>query len=172
MSRINSVTFCGVETAGSISKLASGPTEPTTIANPSLRDSGAETAGSVAKLGINGLSFRGSGAETAGSISKKDEPVLCPNCSNPVSFRGRDYEEKKGVSALGVVGILAAVTAASVVALAYGHKNDVINKMSDGKMKDLLKKIAPAAEKCHEWCSKAKTMTVECWEKITGKAKK
>lgn len=173
MNSISSISFRGGETAGSISKLTSSTKEPT--GSIVTKGSGGETAGSVSKLAAyqnspSVLSFRGSGGETAGSVSKKDLPVpeTCPTCGGNVSFRGYDYEEKKGMSAVGVIGSLAAVTAAAVIGLAYAHKTDVIGKMGEGKMKDLLKKIQPATEQCYKWCSSAKTKGTECWKKFIG----
>ncbi len=139
------------------------------ISNVSFR--GGETAGSISKLRAsqNGISFRSSGGETAGSISNNDlpKPNPCPTCGG-VSFRGRDYEEKKGMSALGVIGTLAAVSAAAVVGLAYTHKTGIIGKMKDGKFKDLLKKIEPATEQCYKWCKIAKDKGLEYWNKFIG----
>ena len=133
---------------------------------------GGETAGSISKLGRfqNGISFRGSGSETAGAISNNDtpKPNPCPTCGDSVNFKGRDTKEKKGMSALGVIGTLAAVSAAAVVGLAYTHKTDVINKMGEGKMKDLLKKIEPATEKCYDWCKIIKDKGLEYWNKFIG----
>ena len=173
MNSISSISFRGGETAGSISKLTSSTKEPeNTVVT---KGSSGETAGSVAKLGMyqnlcDTVSFCGSSGETAGSVAKKDAPMptQCPTCGGNVNFRGNNYEEKKGMSALGVMGGLAAVAVAAIGGLAYAHKTDVIGKMSDGKMKDFLKKAEPATEQCHKWCTTIKTKSVEGWEKLKG----
>ena len=172
MNSISSISFRGGETAGSISKLTSSAKEPT--GSIVTKGSGGETAGSISKFGMyqkntsGVLSFRG--GETAGSVSKKDLPVpeTCPTCGGNVSFRGYDYEEKKGPSAIGVIGTLAGITAAAVIGLAYAHKTDVIGKMSEGKVKTYLEKAKPVTEQCYKWCSSIKTKSVEYWDKFKG----
>ena len=168
MNSINNINFRGGETAGSISKLAPAGNEQ--MSKFLLRNQGTEVLAPTPKLApaltADTVNFCG-GGETVGSISNRKEPVECPTCGN-VSFQGYDNEEKKGMSALGVVGVLTAVAATGVLALAYGHKKEVFKDLGDGKLNDLLKKLGPAAETCHKWCSTAKTKCLECWEKITG----
>ena len=174
MNSISSISFRGGETAGSISKLTSSTKEPSNTVV--TKGNGGETAGSISKLAVyqnspSVLSFRITGGETAGSVSKKDKPVptQCPTCGGAISFCGRDNnKEKKGMSAIGIVGTLAAVSAAAVIGLAYAHKTDVIGKMSEGKVKDFLKKLKPATEKCDKWCTTVKTKSVEYWDKFKG----
>ena len=81
-------------------------------------------------------------------------------------------KEKKGMSALAVIGTLAAVSAATIIGLSYAHKTDVIGKMSEGKMKDLLLKAKPATEWCHKACSMVKDKSVKYWDKLINIFKK
>ena len=118
--------------------------------------------------GISCVSFRGHGTESTGSIAHRNQPNQCPTCGGSVNFRGHyNYqEEKKGTSTLGVIGGLAALTATAIIALGYAHKTNVLGKMKEGRVKDVLKKIEPSAQKCHEWCSTAKTKGTELWGKV------
>ena len=121
--------------------------------------------------GVNCVCFRGGGTETAGSVAHRNKPQ-CPTCGQGVSFRGRseyDSFEKKGPSAFGVIAGTAAVAALTIGGLAYAHKANAFGKLGEGKVKDLVKKLEPAAKKCHEWCTTAKNKSLECWNKITGK---
>lgn len=129
---------------------------------------------------INSINFRGSGSESTGSIAHNNNPTECPtcgtNCGNAcegkVSFRGsNDYDyyensQKKKTSTLGVVATLAGITIAGIAGLGYAHKTNALNKLKDGKVKNLLAKLEPAGEKCHEWCSTVKTKSSELIDKV------
>ena len=144
MNRISSVSFCGTgsESAGSISY------------NNAMR-------------AHNNTAFRGGGSESSGSMAENPTPVTCPNCDQ-VSFQASaNYEKKKkGVSALGILAGAAVLTAATIVGLGYAHKTNVLSKMNDGKMKEIISKADPACKKCHEWCSSVKTKGTELWGKV------
>lgn len=87
-----------------------------------------------------------------------------------VGFKGYDYDyydkPKKKTSPLLVVGGLLASAAAIIGGLGYAHKTNALSKLNDGKIKDILKKAEPAAKKCHEWCSAAKTKCMELVNKF------
>ncbi len=126
---------------------------------------------------VNFVNFRGSGSESAGSVAYKNNMMECPTCgkdcentcNNKVNFKGYDSFEnsnKKGTSALGVITTLVGIAVAGIVGLGYAHKTNALSKLKDGKIKDMLSKLEPAGEKCHEWCSTAKTKGSECIDKI------
>lgn len=117
-------------------------------------------------------------AETSGSIAYRaynktsNCPPETPNCSS-VNFKGRDdyYEEKGGKAAKVIIG-LAAAAAVVIGGLGIAHKKDVLSKIKNDKVKDILSKAQPAAEKCYEWCSKAKDTGLKGWEKLKSIFKK
>lgn len=119
-------------------------------------------------MSISCVNFRGHGTESTGSIAHRNQPAQCPTCGNGVNFRGHSYayEEKKKTSTVGIIAGLAALTAATIIGLGYTHKTGALNKLKDGKMKDLLKKLEPATEKCYGWCKTTKTKSIELWDKI------
>lgn len=122
---------------------------------------------------VSPITFRAGGGESTGSpayITSVRQETPVPNCPagntncDSVNFRGRDNE--KGNKALGIsLGILGAA-ALIVVGMAYAHKTNAIDKLNDGKFKDLLKKVEPFSKKCEEWCLKIKTKCTEFWDKI------
>lgn len=87
-----------------------------------------------------------------------------------VGFKGYDYDyydkPKKKTSPLLVAGGVLASAAAIIGGLGYAHKTNVLSKLKDGKIKDILKKGEPVAEKCHEWCSAAKVKYTELVNKL------
>lgn len=98
--------------------------------------------------------------EACGSLAygkyNQNCPPENPNC-NQVNFRGReDYYEKKDYTALKAVIGLAGVTALAIGGLGLAHKNNLISKIKNEKLKDFVSKAEPAAEKCYEWCGKVK----------------
>lgn len=118
---------------------------------------------------INCVSFRGHGTESTGSLANKEKPNNCPTCGNPISFRGSDDRfEKEGTSAGKVIGGIALLTLVGIAGLGYAHKAEAFKKLGDGWMKKTIGKLEPAGQKCHEWCTKAKTKGTECWNKFKG----
>ena len=119
-------------------------------------------------MSINCVSFRGHGTESTGSIAHRNQPTQCPTCGNGVNFKGHNqvYEEKNKTSKVGLIAGLVTLTAATIIGLGYAKKTDCINKLKDGKMKDFLKKLEPATEKCYDWCKATKTKGIELWDKI------
>lgn len=143
---------------------------------------------------ISSVSFCGSGSESAGSLAMRDNPDRCPTCgrvnfqgngsestgsladiSNPleqpptdsVNFKGSNQnKKKKGLSVFGAITGIAILAAGSIVGLGYAHKSNAFAKMNDGKIKDILSKLEPAAKKCHEWCATIKSKGLELWGKI------
>ena len=120
---------------------------------------------------ISSINFRGVGAESAGSIARRNNGSSCPTCGAEVNFRSRydsvsiDEPKKKGAKiALWIAGI-AVAAAGTIAALGYGYK-PAIAKLKDGKFKDFIKKLEPAAQKCEGWCGTVKNKGVECWEKV------
>lgn len=118
---------------------------------------------------LNCVSFRGHGSESTGSIAHRNNPTQCPTCGGQVNFRGSDKYEKNGPSAGGVILTLAGITAAGIIGLGYAHKAEVFTKLKDGWMKKTIGKLEPAGQKCHEWCTTAKTKTTELWTKVKDK---
>ena len=135
MSHFNRISFYGGETAGSPAYLSNSRKE--TAGSPAYSSGELkETVGSPAYMS-NRL------RETAGS------PAYLSNVQNTsnidsLNFRGYDSFEKngktkeKGISP--VTAGIGAITATALIigGLAYAHKIDVLSKMKDGKMKDIL----------------------------------
>lgn len=118
-------------------------------------------------MSISCVSFHGHGTESTGSIAHRNNPNQCPTCGKEISFKARDtYGEDKGMSTGGIIATVVGLTATAIIGLGYAHKAEVFNKMKDGKVKDLVLKLKPACEKCHEWCATAKTKSIECWDKL------
>jgi hypothetical protein len=119
---------------------------------------------------INGIAF--CGGETAGSTAYANSVVRAQNGNT--NFRGNyvnsvsDTQNKKSHIPAIIIGT-GISAAAAIVGMAYAHKNNAIEKLSDGKIKDIAKKLEPAGEKCHHWCSQIKTKCEELWGKIGGK---
>ena len=119
-------------------------------------------------------------SETTGSIANSgcvDDsiPQIQQLDNDTVNFRGRqqydeygDPIEKKKKSPLLVGGLVAATAAAVIIGLGYTHKTDVIAKMSDGKIKDILSKLNPVTERCHSWCSWTKGKGTDMYNTIKG----
>ena len=178
MTSISPISFrgSGSESAGSIGYRNNSPettTNTTAETKVNFRGSGTETAGSIANKPTqqpeaDTVQFRGSGAETTGSIAHTDTPSECPNCGNPISFKGSYSDDKKGISTVGIIGSLVAVSAATIIGLGYAHKKGAFKNLSDGWMKKIGEKIEPAAAKCNEWCGIAKKTGIEYWEKLKG----
>jgi hypothetical protein len=119
---------------------------------------------------INKISFYG--GETAGSTayvnSVPHEQNECINFLGNFNSDVTDKHHKKSNVPAIIIGT--GITAATAIAgMAYAHKTNAIEKLSDGKIKDIAKKLEPAGEKCHQWCSQIKTKCEELWEKIIGK---
>ena len=121
-----------------------------------------------------GVSFRG-GGESAGSVAyNRNVADPQPKASevSGVNFKGYDYDyydsPKKKVSPVGVIAGLLVGTAAVIGGLGYAHKANVLSKLKDGKIKDLLKKLTPATEQCYEWCTTVKSKCVQTWDNIKG----
>ena len=187
MTSISPISFCGSgsESAGSIAyrnKPSETATDTETKVN--FRGNGSETTGSIANntnpssiptpptITTDTVQFRGSGAETTGSIAHTNEPSECPSCGAPVNFKGSYKEDKKSVSAVGIIGGLVAITAATIIGLGYAHKKGAFKNLSDGWIKKAGEKVEPVAAKCHEWCGVVKKTGLEWWGKLKGSASK
>ena len=129
---------------------------------------------------MNRISFYGGGSESAGSVADRQtitakqesaggigsriyqqtepEVKLQTLERDTVSFRGDDSDDQKSKSALGVLGTLAFSAAATIVGLACVKKYGLVEKLSDGKFKDLVKNVT---EPCYKWCSYAKENTYD-----------
>ena len=105
-------------------------------------------------------------------------PTTNPQANNvaTLGFRGKEIEgdyfdkPKKKHSPLLTIGGILVGAAAIIAGLGYTHKADLLNRMKDGKFKDVLKKVAdPVTEKCHKWCAAVKTKGLELWNKVFHK---
>jgi len=181
MTSISPISFrgSGSESAGSIAYRNNSPeTTTNTETKVNFRGSGSETTGSIANknnppsiptpITSDTVNFQGSGSETTGSVAHTDKSKECPSCGAPVNFKGSYNEDKKGVSTVGVLGGLVALTAATIIGLGYAHKKGTFKNLSDGWIKKVGEKIQPAAEKCHSWCTTVKKTGLEWWEKCRG----
>lgn len=146
MSIINPINFRGNETVGSPAYLTNSLKE--TVGSPAYLTSALkETVGSPAYLTNN------------------PEAPVNPNFKGYDSFERQEKPDKK--TSMATIGISSLVAAALIIGgLGYAHKVDVLSKMKDGKMKEMLTKIEPIAKVCHEWCSITKTKGNECLEAI------
>lgn len=114
--------------------------------------------------------------EVSGSIAYRAKNTDCPpekpNCYN-LNFKGRDdrYEEK-GEKAVKVIAGLVGAAALVIGGLGIAHKKNVLSKVSNEKVKNVLSKAEPAAEKCYEWCHKIKDTGLKGWDKIKNIFKK
>ncbi len=184
MTSISPISFRGVggESAGSIAYRNNKPEQPTETKPINFRGNGSESTGSIAYTRNNKpeqpvetdtVNFHGNGSESTGSIAHKDKPTECPNCGTQLSFKGKyNNEDKKGVSAVGVIASLAALTAATIIGLGYAHKTGQFTKLGDNWFGQAMKKLEPAGQKCHEWCGAVKKTGLEWWGKLKGSSKK
>lgn len=140
---MNSINFCGGETSGSIAKINN------------KQDNQVIDAESV-------VNFRGKGAESAGSIAKL--PITEPINKDIVSFKGYDREEKKS-SFLGKLLGLTVLSAAVIAGLGYAHKTNIIDKIKNQKLHDLLKNSDKITEPCYNLCVKTKNFCTEYYNK-------
>ena len=82
-------------------------------------------------------------------------PNECPKpqyvTTNFKGYPADSYEssQKKSHPVLAVGGILA-VAALAIAGLGYAHKANWINKLGEGKFKNISETVTG---KCHEWCS-------------------
>ena len=138
---MNSINFRGGETAGSIAKINNKQDNQTIDAN------------SV-------VNFRGKGAESAGSIAIQAEPIN----KDIVSFKGYDREEKKS-SFLGKLLGLTVLSAVVIAGLGYAHKTNIIDKIKNQKLHDILKNSDKITEPCYNLCVKTKNFCTEYYNK-------
>lgn len=136
---MNSISFCGGETAGSVAKLNNDSN--TTIIEPKI-------------------SFRAQGAETAGSISKQN--IDTTPAKDSLAFKGRD--EKKS-SVTGTLFGLVLLAAATVLGLGYAHKTNAVSKIKNEKIKDFLKNSNKITEPCYNACCKIKDFFTKYYDK-------
>lgn len=106
------------------------------------------------------------GGETTGSVGKRtaatDNKELVKPTSfdtvefgDTVNFRGRGDEEKSSiVGKIFKTGMLAALV---VGGLGYAHKANLVGKLKNGKIKDILKKSDVITKPCYEACHYIKT---------------
>ena len=116
----------------------------------------------------------GRGGETTGSIGKR--PVITDNkelvkpasfdtieVGDTVNFKGHSEEGKSSIGgALLKTGIFAALV---VGGLGYAHKTNVVDKLKNGKIKDILKKSDTITKPCYDACHYVKTNV----KKLVGK---
>lgn len=120
------------------------------------------------------------GAESTGSpayatsVSNVPRPQYSSQQLNrdTVCFRSQAYAQpkKKNTFLKWVLG-LTATAAVAFAGLAYAHNTKALSKLSDGKLKDFLKKGEPLAEKCYNLYKTGKDKCVECWNKVFKKNK-
>ena len=106
------------------------------------------------------MNFRGKGAESAGSIAIQAEPIN----KDIVSFKGYDREEKKS-SFLGKLLGLTVLSAAVIAGLGYAHKTNIIDKIKNQKLHDILKNSDKITEPCYNLCVKTKNFCTEYYNK-------
>ena len=115
------------------------------------------------------------GGETTGSVGKRtaatDNKELVKPASfetveigDTVNFRGRGDEKSSIGGKIIKTGMLAALV---VGGLGYAHKADLVGKLQDGKIKDILKKSDVITKPCHEACHTIKKYWVELFDAIT-----
>lgn len=136
---MNSISFCGGETAGSVAKLNNDST--TTIIEPKI-------------------SFRAQGAETAGSISKQN--IDTTPAKDTLTFKGRD--EKKS-SVAGTLFGLVLLAGATIFGLGYAHKTNAVSKIKNEKIKDFFKNSNKITEPCYNACCKTKDFFTKYYDK-------
>ncbi len=115
--------------------------------------------------------------ETTGGVGEKPVQVdsakvdKTPECDT-VCFRGKEVQEKKGTSFLG--GLMMTVGAAALVigGLGCAHKYKVLDRLNEGKLKEILSKSEPVLNTCHEWCAKVKGLARQGYEKVASLFKK
>lgn len=109
------------------------------------------------------------GSESAGSVAYRMNNQAYPQTPkySNMNFRGRDdYYEERGSKGLKVLLGLAGATVLVIGGLGIAHKKDVLSKISNEKVKNILSKAKPAAETCYKWCHKVKKTLVNNWDKI------
>lgn len=105
------------------------------------------------------------GGETTGSVGKRpavdDNKQLVKPASfdtveigDTVNFRGRGDEKSSIGGKILKTGMLAALV---VGGLGYAHKADLVGKLKNGKIKDILKKSDVITKPCYEACHYIKT---------------
>ena len=114
--------------------------------------------------------------ESAGSIAqnpkvKYEKPPVTEPQGDTVSFRGKAEGKKKGGFFKKLLG-LAAIAGVVIGGAGYAHKANLVGKLGEGKIKNLLSKTEPFTKKCYEWCKTLKTKGVEIIEAIKGKFSK
>jgi hypothetical protein len=115
---------------------------------------------------INGIVF--CGGETAGSTAYSRGMQQYSSCNT--NFRGypQTNSQKESTSIGTVIGLTTIVSAASILGLAYAHKNNTFNKIENAQIKNILQKLEPAGKQCYEWCSKIKKTGLDLWNKVRG----
>lgn len=125
-------------------------------------------------MSIKCVSFRG--GESTGSVGytnnvnlRNTEQPTPQMPSDSVNFRGYDeYGQKKKSKAVPIIIGTLALAAAAIGGMGYAGKVKALDKLKDGKIKDLLLKTEPMLNKCHEWCSAVKKFGVDSWDKVKG----
>ena len=135
---------------------------------------GGETTGSVADRRI----YSSAKKETTGSVGVRPAQTTetvnvdkTPECDT-VCFRGRESENKRGVSFAGYLIATLGAAACIIGGLGCAHKYNALGKLSDGKVKDLLLKSEPALKTCYEWCAKSKGYAKQGYDKVASFFKK
>lgn len=116
---------------------------------------GGETSGSVGKRNLNNYGVR---------TLRYENPNLENTSSDTVNFRG-GYKENES-SALSAILIGAGALAMIVGGLGYAHKNNLVGKLKDGKIKNILAHTDVVTKPCHDACSMVKNGTVKMYKKI------
>lgn len=137
---MNSISFYGGETAGSVAKLNNDSS--TTIIEPKI-------------------SFRAHGAETAGSISKQN--IDTTPAKDTLTFKGHRNEEHS--SFMGKLVSLALLATTTVIGLGYAHKTNAVSKIKNEKIKDFLKNSNKITEPCYNACCKTKDFFTKYYDK-------
>ena len=144
---------------------------------------------------MNSITFRSSSGETTGSVGEKPTETSkaettgsigyrafgkdsVPNIDraierDTINFRGYDdygnYEKNGSSTTIKVFGA-AATAALAIMALGYAQKTNAVSKMPEGKIKNWLMKYAnKITEPCYKLCTKVKTVSTDCYNKIFKK---
>lgn len=116
------------------------------------------------------------GGETTGSVGKRQAITNNKELTKPasfdadeigdtVNFRGRGDDEKSSIGGkILKTGMLAALV---VGGLGYAHKTNLVGKLKNGKIKDILKKTDVITKPCYEACHTIKKYWVELFDAIT-----
>ena len=111
--------------------------------------------------------------ETTGGVGEKPVQVDSakvdnkPDCDT-VCFKGREDQNKKGLSLLGSILITLGAAAIIIGGSGLAYKNKLIQNMNNGKAKELLMKGEPALKTCYDWCSESKSFAKKGYDQVSS----